>query len=424
MNLVYFEGAATKVRKSSRFFVSLAVMAIASFLFMTSGCDSTGTGSGGKGDVAATVNGRPITKEQVEKMLKQQGQGQESKLSPLELAQARLTILETLIQQEVMFQKAEKENTVPKDEDVAAEFNKQKTSSGLSAEQFDKKMQELGQTEATAKDSIKKGLAIQKLMEKITSKVDAPKDSEIEEFYSTNKDMFVKKRGVKLAAIVVDPASAGAGDTTTDEATARLKVSDLATKLNTQGAAAFADLARDNSEDPSRVNGGELEYMPEETLKQSFGQYADGFMNEKFAVGQVAGPLQLFGKYYFFKLLERNMSEETLTLEKPGTREQINGMLVQVRKNLLQASYTAIAMNEAKVDNLLARQVVDHPNELSGARPASAQDATTPPPIAAPNAANTEPKKDTGNANNAKPPAAASPAKLAAKPAANTPGNK
>lgn len=417
MSKVNFEGAASKVRKSSRFVLSLGLTAVASFLFLTSGCGSS-PASGTKGDAAATVNGKPITKEQVDKVLKQQGQGQEGKLSPLELAQARLQILDSLIQQEVMFQKAEKESTVPKEEDVTAEYNKRKTATSLSAEQVDKKLQEMGETETTAKEAIKREIAISKLIEKITSKVDAPKDSEIEGFYNTNKDMFVKKRGVKLAAIVIDPANSGSGDTTVDEASAQLKINELRVKLQQSNGSDFTELARDNSEDPSRVQGGEMEYLPEETLKQSFGQFADSFMNPKFTVGQVAGPLQLFGKYYFFKLLERNESEETLTLEKPGTRERINGMLVQIRKNLLQASYNAIAMNEAKIENLLAKQVVDNPNELSGARPAQAQT----PGDAAPAASPAAPGAGNSNAGNgpAKTPVLSPPAK----PASNAPGNK
>ncbi len=402
------------MRKSSRFVLSLGLTAVACFLFLTSGCGNS-PASGTKGDAAATVNGKPIMKEQVEKVLKQQGQGQESKLSPLELAQARLRILEGLIQQEVMFQKAEKEKTVPSDEDVTAEYNKQKTASNLSAEQFDKKMQEIGETDASAKDTIKKGLAIQKLMEKVTSKVDAPKDNEIEAFYNTNKEMFLKKRGVKLAVIVIDPANSGAGDTTVDDATARLKVNEIGTKLQQGNGANFTDVARESSEDPSRVQGGELQYFPEDALKQNFGEYAESFMNPKYTVGNVAGPLLLFGKYYYFKLLERNEADETITLEKPGTREDINKLLVQSRKELLQASYAALAMNEAKIENLLAKQVVDNPNELSGARPASSADST---PAASPAATNT------GNSNAGNGPAKTPLLSPPAKPASNTSGNK
>ena len=77
-------------------------------------------------ETAAKVNGKAITMEEVDRAVKQQAQGQESKLSPLELAGARLQVLETLIQQEVMFQKAEKEGIVPTDEEITAEINKQK----------------------------------------------------------------------------------------------------------------------------------------------------------------------------------------------------------------------------------------------------------------------------------------------------------
>src|ERR671912_2916316 len=69
-------------------------------------------------ETAATVNGKPIKMEDVERAIKQQAQGQENRLSPLELAAGRLQVLQSLIEQEVMFQKAEKEGTVPTDEEV------------------------------------------------------------------------------------------------------------------------------------------------------------------------------------------------------------------------------------------------------------------------------------------------------------------
>ncbi|MEJ7699487.1 MAG: SurA N-terminal domain-containing protein [Pyrinomonadaceae bacterium] len=92
---------------------TIAFFAIFTVIF--SGCSSIGStnsstaGSGQSNETAATVNGKAIKLEEVERAVKQQAQGQESKLSPLELAQLRLQALESLIQQEVMFQKAEKE---------------------------------------------------------------------------------------------------------------------------------------------------------------------------------------------------------------------------------------------------------------------------------------------------------------------------
>ncbi|MBA3335137.1 MAG: SurA N-terminal domain-containing protein [Acidobacteria bacterium] len=159
---------------------TIAYLAIFTVIF--SNCSSIGsssnssTGSSGQSnETAATVNGKAIKLEAVERAVKQQAQGQESTLSPLELAQVRLQALESLIQQEVMFQKAEKETAVPKDEEVTLELNKQKTSSGLSAEEFDKRLKEAGETEVSLRDKIKKSLAIKKLIDNITGKIDRRK---------------------------------------------------------------------------------------------------------------------------------------------------------------------------------------------------------------------------------------------------------
>jgi len=87
-------------------------------------------------ETAASVNGKAIRMEDVERAVKQQAQGQESKLSALELASARLQVLQGLVETEVMFQKAEKEGKVPTDEEITTEVNKQKAQSGKSADEI------------------------------------------------------------------------------------------------------------------------------------------------------------------------------------------------------------------------------------------------------------------------------------------------
>jgi activator of HSP90 ATPase len=110
-------------------------------------------------------------------------------------------------------------------------------------------------------------------------------------------------------------------------------------------------------------------------------------MNPQFTVGRITNAVPIAGKIYIFKLQERVDKEENLTLESPQVRPQINEMLVNNRKQLLAASYQAIAMNEAKIENYLAKKVVENPNELSGARPAAAANANTAAPAANANSA-------------------------------------
>ncbi len=401
------------MRKANFTIIGVAFVAIAAFIL--SGCPNSGVSSNsGAGtpdpnEAAATVNGKAIKLEEVERLIKQQTQGQEAKLSPLELAQARLQALSALIQDEVLFQKAEKEGTVPTDEEVTAELNKLKTSSGKTQEQFEKDLQAANETEASLREKVKKQLAVKKLEEKITGKIEPPKDKEIEDFYAGNKEAFVKKKGVKLAAIVVDPADNGEGDTTKTEADAVRVGNEIINQLKQGGD--FAQIAREKSEDQSRLQGGDLGYISEEEMKQSFPpQVAGILMDPRTLIGQLI-PTPMQGKFYIFKLQERSDKDENLTLESPGIRQQVTDSLINARKQLLVQSYAAIAMNDAKIVNNLAQKVVSNPNDLSGARPASAD---TPKP-----AANTSTNTPVSSNTNVNPKAANTNTKVE-KPAANT----
>lgn len=354
---------------SKNSFLFIALVSVAALGAACGGPAATGPTGVDLNETAATVNGKVIKMEDVERAVKQQAQGQEGKLSPLELAGARLQVLQSLVEQEVMFQKAEKEATVPTDEEVTAEYNKRKTASGLSQEQWDAKMKEVGETEASARLAIKKGLAIQKLTEKITGKIDSPKDSEIEAFFNGNKTAFKNKRGAQLAAIVIDPRDLGEGDTTKTEVEAQTKAREIGGRL-LQGAD-FATVARENSEDPdTKFKGGDWRYFSEEEMKQVFPQgFSEAVM--QLNSGDIVRQLIPFeGRYLILKVQRKQDKDEDRTLETPGVRQEITEYLTNARKQLLAASYQAMALNEARIENNLAKRVVDNPNELSGARPA------------------------------------------------------
>src|SRR5205823_5003008 len=262
MNIDKLKGAGAIVQVYKRGIFTAAILAV--FVAVLGACGSgPANSSGGNSDAnetAATVNGKVIKMEEVDRAVKQQVQGQDTKMSPLELAAARLQVLENLIQQEVMFQKAEKEGMVPNDDEVTVEVNKRKVDSRLSAEEFDKQMVQAGLNDKVFRENIKKGLAIQKLVDKVTGRIETPKDSEIEAFFKGNPEMFIKKRGVRLAAIVIDPSNSGEGDTTKNDAEANQKANEVLTKLRMPGSN-FSELAAQYSEDPSKLQGGEIGYL-------------------------------------------------------------------------------------------------------------------------------------------------------------------
>ncbi len=419
------KGVTSKVQNSSFRFLSVIAVAMTAFILAScSGGPATSSGgpNGDPNEVAARVNGKDIKREEVDKGVKAQAQGQEAYFSPLELASARLTVLQQLIQAEVMYQKAEKEGALPSDDDVTAEMNRRKTGSGLSAEDFQKQMDKAGENEASWRLNVKKELALQKLQEKITGRVEPPKDKEIEDFYNGNKEQFKEKRGAQLAAIVIDPSNSGQGDPTTnlDQANARAK--EIGGRAMT--GADFATLAREASEDlQTRSQGGDWRYFTEDELKQTFNeQIADTIMN-RMQNGQIfPAALPLEGRVLIVKLQRKQERDEDRTLESPGVRQRVTELLSTARKNLLWQSYGAIAVNEAKVENYLAQKVIENPNEMSGARM-----AIPPTPANTASNANAPANTNTGSANaansNAAPASNATANAKPAAPAANRPAN-
>lgn len=382
---------------TSKFILSGALVLGVSFVF--TGCKpNTGTVSGtasASGNAFATVNGKSIYEEEVEKIIKSQLRGEESKLSPIELAQARLSALDSLIKQEVMFQRAEKEKTVPTDEEVQQELNRRKTEARVSVDEFNKRLSESGLDENGLKNIVKRELAINKLIEKVTNKVTPPTDKEIEEVFNSNKAQFVKPRGAQFAAIVVDPQNNGEGDTTKDPQSAQLKVNEIIKQLQQGGD--FATVARDKSEDPqSGMRGGDWQFLTEEQMKQISPQFAEYVMT-KMQVGSLFPQVvPIEGRYLILKLQQKQEKSEDLTLENQQVKTQITDYLTNSRKQIVSDSFAQMAISEAKVENFLAKQIIENPNNLSGARPAGASATPTPAETV-----NTNANTAAGNANTA-----------------------
>lgn len=346
---------------------------------------STACSSGGGTDakdstVAATVNGKNIMLAEVERALNQQAAGKQSQLSQLELAQARLQILGSLMQREVLFQRAEREKVLPTEDQITALINQQKQQSAMTDDDFQKSLREQNMTMESLRVEARKDIAIKNLQDKYSSKITV-NDKEVEDFYNSNRQQFVSARGAALAVIIVDPAdnlSQGilAANDAKNEAEAKLKIDNLYQQL--KGGADFATVARSKSEDAtSLVRGGDIGFFSEDGLKQAGlpKELMDLLMGME--VGSFTEPKQVNGRWYLFKLAEKRLQTENLTLESPGVRQQITQALTNQRKEILNAALVEVAMNEARIVNQLAANMLNNPSNL-GLRPASPGTAVSP----------------------------------------------
>lgn len=370
-------------RISTSFKLSLFAVVIA---ISAAACSSTT--STPESTVAATVNGKKIMLAEVERIIHQQSEGKQSQLSSHDLAQARLQVLDQLIRREVAFQRAEKEKLMPSEDEITNLINTRKQESGITDDEFQRQLKTQNMTMEALREEAKRDLAIKKLEDKYAGKITIS-DREVEDFYTANRALFVAERGVRLAVIIVDPSDNAAQQITDDakgESAAKAKIDSIHQQL--KGGADFATIARAKSEDSqSLLKGGDIGFFSEDGMRQAGfpKDLVDSFMGSM-AVGSVTEPKLLNNKWYIFKLQEKRLQTENLTLESQGVRQQITQELTNQRKQILNAALAEVATKEAKIVNNLAIEILNNPSNLglrpAGYDPSKAAANPTPTPAA------------------------------------------
>jgi peptidyl-prolyl cis-trans isomerase SurA len=365
----------------------LAVGCLAAFSLFMGACASGGSATK-ENEVAATVNGRNIMSSEVERTLNRQTGGKPSALNQLQLAQARLQILSNLIQREVLYQRAEREKVLPTDAQIEGAIAAQRQQSGMTSEDFEKSLAAENMNMEMLRAEARKDLAIAALQDKYSGQIKIS-DREVEDYYIANRQQFVNQRGVELAMIMVDPvdnSSQGITDDAKNETDAKLKIDNVYQQL--QGKADFATVARARSEDFNTVRaGGDIGFATEEDLKNN--NFPPELISSLFGpmqVGDYTQPTRFgSGKWYIFKLAAKRLQTENLTLESPGVRQQIAQGLTNQRKQILNAALMETAMNDARIVNNLAANMLENPSNL-GLRPAGTTGGQPTPAAASPTA--------------------------------------
>jgi parvulin-like peptidyl-prolyl isomerase len=374
--------------KVSKFKTPIFVLSLFLFVAPLLSCGQTGSSSpaaNNRGEAAAVVNGTKITIAEVDRVTAEQAQGQQGQLSQLELAAARLRVLEGLITNEILYQRARKDNLLPDEQAVTSFIQQEKASSGMTEEAFQKRLKETNQSEAEFREDIRKQMAIKKLEENIANQIKVT-DPEVEQAFKAAPP--VAPAGIALSDIVVDPQQNFQGSDPNDakgEAEAKNKIDSIYAQL--RGGADFATIARSRSEDQSALRAGDLGFIPMEQIQQSFGPFAAKIMSLK--EGDYTEPLkESNGRWHIFKMTGKRTEARQLTLDDPEVRKQIADQIRNQRASLLYSAIVAQARNEAKVENYLISDLIKNPNSLGVLRPvtppASASPQTTASPQASP----------------------------------------
>jgi peptidyl-prolyl cis-trans isomerase SurA len=323
-------------------------------------CRSTTTTPAAKptsADTWATVDGREITREQVEKTFKRTRDSAQP-LSSEEEMTAKLSLLNDLIVQDVLLAKANTLKITVPDTDVDAAYNNAKKN--IPDDAFQQELTRRGITPADLRDGLRRELLAQKVVNQEVNAGVAVTDQEINDFFNANRAQFnVAEEAYHLAQIIVTPGRDGqvtnrTGDDATSPQAAVQKVQMLMERL--KSGADFRDLAVGYSEDPdSAPRGGDIGFVPVSQIKQSPPPLRDAVLNKAPGTVNVASANGVFT----LVLVVAHEQAGQRDLSTPGVRDGITSTLRGRKEQLLRAAYLTAAQNEAQVVNYLARRLVE-----------------------------------------------------------------
>jgi peptidyl-prolyl cis-trans isomerase SurA len=325
----------------------------------------TACNKGPQEGVVATVNGKPILRADVDKIYTAQLASNPQQPSPDEADTLRLNILHELIGEEIVEQRAAKQNLTATDAEVDAKVAEIKAP--YTEEQFQAKLKASNQSLDNVRHDLRRSITIDKLLNKeINSRISVT-DTDVANYFNAHKAEFnLPDNEIHLAQIVVTAGPAANGNNNlqnnkaTSEEDARKKIQAIKNRLDS--GEDFGTLAMNFSENPSTApNGGDMGAIPENALKQQPTVYA---AVSKLHAGQDTDIIPFpdqndpkrIGGYAIFRLLEK-AAQGQRDLNDPRVQQQIRQQLHDSRSQLLKAAYFEMLHDQAKVQNYLAEQI-------------------------------------------------------------------
>lgn len=317
-------------------------------------------------EVVAHVGSREITMRQVDSVIKQQVDSSGgAAFSPAELVMARLTVLDNLIQEEALYQRAQRQNLVPDENKVAQEIQRRKQEARFTEEQYQNQLKQAGITEEEYRERVRRELAIAALRDQERAKVTPPTEEEIKKYYEDRKEEYRAERGVDISMIAVSPQNNG-GPAGADQ-----KIKDIYNRL--KAGSDFATIASQESEDQaSALRGGRLGFASEAGLRQIFPTRPE-LQSRLMGMtrGQYTEPIQDQGSGAWYIILVNDKLEQSRNLTFEDVRQNIVDTLTQQRQQVLLNALVMLAVAEADVKNHLAERIVENPKMIVDVRPSA-----------------------------------------------------
>jgi peptidyl-prolyl cis-trans isomerase SurA len=315
-------------------------------------------------DIAATVDGEKIYRADVERYFQNQTAGSNQPLSDEQATGLRLSIVENLIENQILMHRAGKLGLLATDDEV--ERRLKEIRSPYTDQEFTQRLQERKLSLDDIKREIRRSLTAEKVVNKeITSKISIA-DQDIGDYYSQHKSEFnLIEPKYHLAHILVTTSPDPQGrdpNKARNEPDARKKIDSVLVRL--QAGEDFSSLAATYSEDTATsANGGDIGIVPESALKQTDVATRESVM--KLKPGQYTPIIPLAsptGRQIAGFQIVRLISIEPAGLRDISdqhVKQEIRQKLQDRREQLLKTAYYDVMRDRAKIENYYAQQVLN-----------------------------------------------------------------
>ncbi|WP_052356900.1 peptidylprolyl isomerase [[Clostridium] dakarense] len=303
------------------------IMAIAMSIML--GVSVTACSSGTKDDdVVATVNNKKITVGEYKKALDLNKQATESmygeSIWDMEVEKGKKykdffkdSVMEQMINTQILYEQAKKENLLPSKEDVDKKF-KEFEKSIAENKAYKENMKKLGITNEDIKKEQEIGLAIQNYQDNF-KKVTKISDEEIKKYYEDNKKEFYedKVRASHILISTVDENNKPLPEA--KKAEAKKKAEDILKKA--KSGEEFSALAKEYSDDKgSGANGGDLDFFEKGAMVPEFEAAA-----WKLKVGEISELVETQFGYHIIKVTDKKQKQLTFDEVKDTIKDKLLG---------------------------------------------------------------------------------------------------
>lgn len=282
-----------------------------------------------------SVNGAAITEQQVTAQAGASAMTQYHKtLSEETRKKLRDEAIETLIDQELIYQAAVKEVTVS-DAEIDQEFKESKKRFKTD-EEFKAALDKAALSESALRADLKRRLMIRTMLDRAVTKPAAVTEDAAREYFGKNRARYHEPEKMKLREIsIMVPANA----TAEERAEKKKKAEEVMQKIKAGGD--FGLLAWDYSEDKYKYKSGELGYLHEGMLVPEVEKEVS-----KLKVKETTGILEtLYGFNIFY--LEEKLPARQLGFE--DVREKLMKELREGREKKLRAAFLDELRKKAEI---------------------------------------------------------------------------